>query len=255
MLKLKNINVWFGNNHILKDLSCNVEPGDFIVIVGANGAGKSTFFDTIAGKIKPNNGNVILNGSDVTPLDEQQRASMVTRIFQNTQLNSVGSLSVAQNLSIANYSRRSARLVDGMQAMPRNKAEKIIQNLGMDLSVLDKPMNLLSGGQRQLIAFAMSTQCIPKILLLDEPTAALDPQSATKLLQYAAKFIKQHNVTTLLITHDPQIALSIGNKIWILENGKISRQFGLQEKKNLDPDKLIGQIDYAQISSDQYFNT
>lgn len=249
MLKLKNVDVWFGNNHILKDLSCDVEPGDFIVIVGANGAGKSTFFDTIAGKIKPQNGTIILDDSDITKLNEQQRAGMITRIFQNTQLNSIGSLTVVQNLSIANYSRRSARLVNGMKAMPRDEAEKIISNLGMDVSILNKPMNSLSGGQRQLIAFAMSMQCIPKILLLDEPTAALDPQAATKLLQYASKFIKQHNITTLLITHDPHIALSIGNKIWVLENGKISRQFGLQEKKNLDPDKLIGQIDYAQISS------
>lgn len=252
MLKLKNIDVWFGNNHILKDLSCDVQPGDFIVIVGANGAGKSTFFDTIAGKNNPKNGIIVLDDSDITKLNEQQRSGMITRIFQNTQLNSVGSLTVAQNLSIANYSRRSVSLVDGMKTMPRNKAEKIIQDLGMDLTILDKPMDSLSGGQRQLIAFAMSTQCIPKILLLDEPTAALDPQAATKLLQYAAKFIKQHNITTLLITHDPHIALSIGNKVWVLENGKISRQFGLQEKKNLDPDKLIGQIDYAQIASGQY---
>jgi putative tryptophan/tyrosine transport system ATP-binding protein len=248
MLKLKNIDVWFGNNHILSDLSCEVQVGDFIVIVGANGAGKSTFFDVIAGKIKPKNGTIVLDGSNITKLHEQQRACMITRIFQNTRLNSVGSLTVAQNLAIANYSRRSARLINGMKAMPRNEAEKIIQNLGMDLAILDKPMNALSGGQRQLIAFAMSTQRIPKILLLDEPTAALDPQAATKLLKYAAQFITQHNVTTLLITHDPHIALNLGNKVWVLENGTISRQFGLQEKKSLDPDKLIGQIDYAQIA-------
>ena len=173
---------------------------------------------------------------------------MVTRIFQNTQLNSVGSLTVAQNLALAHYSRRRARLVDGMKAMPREHAEQLIHKLGMDVSILDKPMNALSGGQRQLIAFAMATQLIPKILLLDEPTAALDPQAATKLLRYAGQFIKQHNITTLLITHDPHIALSMGNKAWILENGTISKQFGEEEKKTLNPDKLIGQIDYAQIA-------
>ncbi len=248
MLKLNKVNVWFGNNHVLRDLSCEIEPGDFIVIVGANGQGKSTFFDTIAGKVKPASGTIVLDNNDITALNEQERAGLITRIFQNTQLNSVGSLTVQQNLAMAYYSRRSVRLVDGMQVMPRLKAEYLMRNIGMDVSVLDKPMSALSGGQRQLIAFVMSTQLIPKILLLDEPTAALDPQSATKLLQYAARFIKEHAITTLLITHDPHIALSIGNKVWILEDGKISKQFGAQEKKNLNPDKLIGQIDYASLA-------
>ena len=248
MLKLNKVNVWFGNNHVLRDLSCEIEPGDFIVIVGANGQGKSTFFDTIAGKVKPASGTIVLDNNDITALNEQERAGLITRIFQNTQLNSVGSLTVQQNLAMAYYSRRSVRLVDGMQVMPRLKAEYLMRNIGMDVSILDKPMSALSGGQRQLIAFVMSTQLIPKILLLDEPTAALDPQSATKLLQYAARFIKEHAITTLLITHDPHIALSIGNKVWILEDGKISKQFGAQEKKNLNPDKLIGQIDYASLA-------
>ncbi len=247
MLKLKNINVWFDHNHILRDLSCDVEAGDFIVIVGANGQGKSTLFDTIAGKIIPKSGTITLDGINVTAMGEQERAGMITRIFQNTQLNSVGSLTVQQNLAMAHYSRRNARLIDGMAAMPREHAEKLIRNLGMDVSILDKTMNALSGGQRQLIAFVMSTQLIPRILLLDEPTAALDPQSSTKLLQYAAHFIKEHRVTTLLITHDPHIALSIGNKVWVLEDGKISKEFGPEEKKSLNPDKLIGQIDYASL--------
>ena len=108
-------------------------------------------------------------------------------------------------------------------------------------------MNSLSGGQRQLIAFVMSTLHIPQILLLDEPTAALDPQAATKLLQFASSFIKQHKVTTLMITHDPHIALSMGNKVWILEDGKITKQYNEADKKSLNPDKLIGQIDYATL--------
>lgn len=248
MLQLKNINVSFGKHHVLRDLSCAVEEGDFIVIVGGNGAGKSSFFDMVAGKIKPQSGTLSIDGVDITILNEQQRAGMVTRIFQNTTLNSVGIFTVHQNLSIAHYSRRSARLVNGMDVLPREAAEKLVQNVGMDVSILDKTMNSLSGGQRQLIAFVMATQLIPKLLLLDEPTAALDPQAATTLLKYAGCFIKLHKVTTMLITHDPQIALSMGNKIWVLENGIISRTFSAADKKNLNPDKLIGQIDYAQIA-------
>lgn len=247
MLQLKDINVSFGNNHVLKDLSCQVNAGDFIVIVGANGQGKSTLFDLIAGRIKPRSGTVTIDGSDVTNLNELQRASMVTRIFQNTRLNSVGSLTVAQNLAMAYYGRRRAQLVNGMNVLPRAKAEQIIKDIGMDVSILDRPMNALSGGQRQLIAFVMSMQLTPKILLLDEPTAALDPQSATKLLQYASRYINKYKITTLLITHDPQIALHMGNKVWVLENGKISKQFNEQDKKTLHPDQLIGQIDYEKI--------
>lgn len=197
----------------------------------------------------PTSGTITIDDVDVTNLDERERACMITRIFQNTQLNSVGSLTVHQNLAMAHYSRRSARLVDGMKAMPRERAEYLMTNIGMDLSILDKPMNALSGGQRQLIAFVMSTQMIPQVLLLDEPTAALDPHSATLLLQYASQFIRRHKVTTLLITHDPHIALSIGNKVWILEDGKISKQFNAQEKQSLNPDKLIGQIDYESLKA------
>lgn len=247
MLKLNAIDVWFGKNHVLRNLSCAVEPGDFIVIVGANGQGKSTLFDTIAGKVLPTSGSIMLDDVDITSLDERERATVITRIFQNTQLNSVGSLTAHQNLAMAHYSRRSARLVDGMKSMPRERAEYLITNIGMDVAILDKPMNALSGGQRQLIAFVMATQMIPKVLLLDEPTAALDPHSSTLLLQYAAQFIRRHKVTTMLITHDPHIALSIGNKVWILEDGKIAKQFNEDEKKTLNPDKLIGQIDYESL--------
>jgi putative tryptophan/tyrosine transport system ATP-binding protein len=248
MLHLENINVSFGKNHILKNLSCSVEAGDFIVIVGANGAGKSTFFDTISGKNKPTRGNVILDGSDITALSEMQRAAMITRIFQNTRLNSVGSMTVLQNLAIAQYSRRFAKLVDGMHALSLKKAEAIMTELGMSTMLLDKKMNDLSGGQRQLVAFAMATQLIPKLLLLDEPTAALDPQAATTLLVHAAQFIKRYKITTILITHDPHIALTIGNKIWILENGTITQQYDAHAKKDLNPDKLIGQIDYGKLA-------
>jgi len=249
MLEFKNINVSFGNNHVLKNVSCQVKQGDFIVIVGANGAGKSTFFDTIAGKTKPTSGAIILDGIDISRYSELQRSSMITRIFQNTRLNSVGSMTVAQNLAFARYSRRRVQLVDGMNTLPAIEAIKLVENLGIDKSILTKKMNSLSGGQRQLIAFVMATQLIPKILLLDEPTAALDPQAATRLLQYATSFIKQHNITTLLITHDPHIALSIGNKVWILDNGTIAQQFSSAEKQNLNPDKLIGQIDYGLLAT------
>ncbi|HJZ23568.1 MAG TPA: ATP-binding cassette domain-containing protein [Candidatus Babeliales bacterium] len=247
MLQLKNINVWFGSHHILRDISCTVQQGDFIVIVGTNGSGKTSLFNMIAGAIAPDTGSIILDGMDITQLEEYQRAHMITQLFQSTKLNTVGSLTVAQNLAIANYSRRRARLINGMNSMPLSTAQELLQTLKINPTVLDKPMQTLSGGQRQLIAFAMATQLIPKLLLLDEPTAALDPQAATKLLEHTTQFIKKHTLTTLLITHDPHIALSIGNKIWVLEHGRITKQFNLAQKKDLKPEELIGQIDYQKL--------
>jgi putative tryptophan/tyrosine transport system ATP-binding protein len=250
MLRLKNIFVSFGKKQVLKDLSCTVEDGDFIVIVGTNGAGKSTFFDTIAGHILPTSGSVFIDSQDVTQLNELQRAHLVTRIFQDTKLNSVGSMTVAQNLAIAHYARRSIRLNNGMGSISETKLQEVITGIGMDKAILNQRMDSLSGGQRQLIAFAMSTQLTPRILLLDEPTAALDPQTSTTLLLHTTRFIKQHKVTTLLITHDPHIALSIGNKVWILQDGIITKQYTQQDKATLDPESLIGQIDYLQLSKE-----
>ncbi len=249
MLKLNQINVWFGRNHVLKNLSCTVQEGDFVVILGTNGAGKSTFFDTIAGKVMPTSGSVILADKDITKQNEQERAAAVTRIFQSTRLNSVGSMTVAENLCMAHYSRRCANLSSGTATLTQEQLEHIVQDLGMDKAVLARRMNQLSGGQRQLIAFAMATQKIPHILLLDEPTAALDPQAATTLLSHAVKFIKQHKITTLLITHDPHIALSVGNKIWVLEHGMIARQYTQADKHTLNPEQLIGQIDYKKLTA------
>jgi putative ABC transport system ATP-binding protein len=247
MLNLENINVSFGKHHILRDISCTVEEGDFIIIVGGNGAGKSTFFDTVAGKVHPTSGKIFFKGSDITSWDEIARSGIVTRLFQNTYLNSVGILTVAENFALSQYAGKSVCIQDGMKHMDREKALTLLEELEINPRLLDVQMNQLSGGQRQLISFVMATQLNPQILLLDEPTAALDPQAATNLLAHATRYIKNRKVTTLLITHDPYIALTIGNKIWILENGRITKQFSEIEKKNLQPTELIGQIDYLAL--------
>lgn len=249
MITLSNINVLFGTHHVLKNITCTIEHGDFIVIVGTNGAGKSTLFDTIAGNVQPSSGTITLEGAPITHLNNLERSSFITRLFQNPQHNSVGSMTVRQNLALASYSRKTARLVDGMRTMPKAQAQKILSPLNIPSELLlEQPMSSLSGGQRQLIAFMMATQQIPKLLLLDEPTAALDPQAATKLLKLAYQFTKQHHIATLLITHDPEIALHMGNKIWVLEHGMITKEFHEQDKKNLRAEDLIGHIDYSTLT-------
>lgn len=249
MIKLNNINVIFGTHHVLKNINCTIERGDFIVIVGTNGAGKSTLFDTITGNVQPSSGTITLDGAPITHLNNLQRSSIVTRLFQNPHHNSVGSLTVRQNLALASYSRKTAQLVDSMRNITLQQARNILAPLHLDTELLlEKPMQSLSGGQRQLIAFMMATQQIPRLLLLDEPTAALDPQAATQLLRLAYQFTQQHDIATLLITHDPHIALNMGNKIWVLENGVITKQFHEEDKKNLKAEHLIGHIDYSKLT-------
>ena len=247
MLKLENLSVVINGKEILKDISCTINTGDFIVIVGPNGAGKSTFFDVISGKRIATRGKIFLDSQDITHIDEQHRATLISRLFQNPQLNGIASMTVAQNLALSNYKGKTVSLNDGMSAFPHHLQKELDKlHLGSD-KILNTKMKDLSGGQRQLLAFIMATLLPPRLFMLDEPTAALDPQAATKLLQFAIKFINEHKMTTLLITHDPELALTIGSKIWVLENGRISKQIDRKENMQVSASDLIGHIDYAQL--------
>lgn len=247
MMEFKNISVYIDGKEILKNITCTITQGDFIVIVGPNGAGKSTFFDMISGKRIAEQGTILFDGIDITNLNEQQRAPYISRLFQNPQMNGVASMTVAQNLALSNYKGSTVSLANGMAKFPMHILEDLKHlNLG-SRKILETPMKSLSGGQRQLLAFIMAIAKPPKLFLLDEPTAALDPASATKLLQFAIKWINEHKMTTLLITHDPELALTIGKKIWILENGTITKQYDQTEQQNLSSHDLIGHIDYKAL--------
>ena len=247
MIQFQNVSVTIDNKRILKDITCTVENGDFIVIVGPNGAGKSTFFDMISGKRIATSGKILLDGVDITHLDEQHRSLFISRLFQNPQLNGIASMTVAENLALSNYKGTTISVQNGMKRFPEHLTAELNKlNLGSE-KILNTPMKDLSGGQRQLLAFIMATLLPPRLFMLDEPTAALDPQSATKLLQFAIKFITEHRMTTLLITHDPEIALAIGKKIWILENGQIAKQYDMNDTARLSSSDLIGHIDYQKL--------
>ncbi len=250
MIELKNVTVAFGKTTVLNNLSCNINAGDFVTLVGANGSGKSTLFDVIAGKIAPSSGQIFFDKIEVTHLNELQRAPFVGRLFQNTHMSSVSSMTVEQNLALAATKGRKGTFSDLMKNFPANVVRDASLHLDLDLKdLLKKPIGVLSGGQRQTIALVMATLIPTKVLLLDEPTAALDPRSATNLLVFAAKFMKMNKVTTILITHDPNIAISLGNKLWVLENGVISKQFEGAKKKALEPKNLVGHVDYQRIAT------
>lgn len=248
MIELKNVFVSIQNKPILHNISCTIMSGDFIVLVGANGSGKSTFFDLLTGRRSPERGAIIFDEKDSSGENERVRALRVSRLFQNPVLNGVSSMTVEQNLAMSLYKGRTAQFVDGMtalHAMPM--LYKALEKMGF-AHLLKSPVKSLSGGQRQLLAFVMAT-CAqpPQLLLLDEPTAALDPVSATKLLQYAIAYIKEHSVTTLLITHDPRLALTIGNKLWVMQDGRLNREYNAQEKKQLSSEHLLGSISYDEL--------
>ena len=235
MLYLSNISKKFKNLDVLKSISCIVNRGDFVVIMGPNGTGKTTLFDIITGKIAPDQGVIYLDGEDITGWSEKQRASYIGRLFQNTYLGSCSALTVRENLAMATLKNKRASFKSGIKAFPEKMLAEFLQLLDLSIdNLLDIPMGALSGGQRQIISFMISILTPPKMMLLDEPTAALDPKSAAQLLSFAKNYAKLHRIPTLLITHDPFVAKYLGNRLWIFEEGTIKREFG-PEKSELNP--------------------
>jgi putative ABC transport system ATP-binding protein len=247
MLELKDITVTIDNKKILHSLSCTIEPQDHIVVLGHNGAGKSTFFNCISGNSIPTSGTIHWKKQNITTVPAYKRASFIAQLFQNPQKNGVSRMTVHENLSLAYYKETHASLQSGLIPIS-DSLKKFLEHFGLcSPSLLKTPMERLSGGQRQLVAFIMATLNPPQLLLLDEPTAALDPQAATRLLTCALESINTHKLTTLTITHDPELALSIGNKLWILEKGTITKKWNKEEKNSLTAHDLLGHIDYQQL--------
>lgn len=220
MLKLEDIHIAFNRLKVLNGLNCELNRGDFVALMGCNGAGKSTLLDVITGASKPERGRIFIDQKDVTEWSEMERAPFIGRLFQNTRLASVSTLTVRENLSLAMLKGGAATLRKGLSRFPEEVVERVLRPLNLRFEeLLDTPMGDLSGGQRQIISFIMATLIPPRILLLDEPTAALDPRSATELLLFAKEFVAKRKIPTLMITHDPEIARDVGNKLWVLEGG------------------------------------
>ena len=221
MLRLDSICKAFHGKDVLKHLSCSISEGDFVVLMGQNGTGKSTLFDIISGKTEPDTGRILLDGVDITHVSEQKRALSFARLFQNTYLGSCSELTVRENFILATLKGRRPVLKSAIKRLSEVVEQRL---LSLDVSFdafLDVPMGALSGGQRQMIAFIMATLQKPKFLLLDEPTAALDEVSAEKLLVFAKNYAENERVPTLMISHDPLIAQRFGSKVWLLREGAI----------------------------------
>lgn len=247
MIKLENIDLYRNNKCILTHLSGTVEEGDFVIIVGPNGSGKTTLFDLFAGQLRPFCGSLYIDNHDVTNQSISERALLVSRLLQNPMSNAVSDCTVEENIMLSLTKGKTARFC---KASLDRHYQKVIDDLSLFFDakkVLQTKMKDLSGGQCQQIAFVMAMSAgIPRLLLLDEPTAALDPVSATKLLKQVTHYIATHNVTTIMITHDPELALALGTKIWVINNGTIDKQYN-RKQKNLTPDLLVGKIPYNEL--------
>ncbi len=226
--------------HPLRDIKLSVPARQFVTIIGSNGAGKSTLFNAIAGVFIPTNGKIVIEDTDVTNWTEHRRASLVGRVFQNPLLGTAASMTIAQNLTLALSRKQPLRLRTGVTKERKDYFCEVLEPLGLGLeNRLETRVALLSGGQRQALTLLMASLTNPRILLLDEHAAALDPATAEKILALTSKIVAEHHLTTLMITHNMHHALTFGNRTLMMDDGQIILDLNEEEKVGLTVQDLI----------------
>ncbi len=242
MLKISHITKTFGlgttdAKKALDDLSLDVRRGDFITIIGANGAGKSTLFGAIAGSFITDSGELVLDGEDMTLLPEYRRARKIGRLFQDPMRGSAPDMTIEENLALA--AGRGGWLSPVSRADRRFFRERVAMlEMGLE-DRMNQPVGLLSGGQRQALTLMMATLNTPKLLLLDEHTAALDPATAEKVLALTKRIVAENGLTCLMVTHNMQSALELGNRTVMMNAGKIVMDVSGEERARLGVPDLL----------------
>ena len=251
MLEIKNIHKTFNEGTInekkvFEGLSLTLNDGDFVTVIGGNGAGKSTMLNVISGAYSVDDGNVIIDGVDVTKLPEYKRAKYIGRVFQDPRLGTASDMWVEENMSIADSRGHNRGIRWAIRGKDREKYRELLSQLDLGLeNRLTTKMGLLSGGQRQAITLLMAAMKKPKLLLLDEHTAALDPKTAAKVLEITNKVVNENKLTTLMITHNMHDAIAYGNRIIMMHNGNIILDISGEEKKNLTVEQLLAMFSKA----------
>ena len=246
MIEFKGVNKTFNKGQpsevvALRDINLVINKGAFVVIVGSNGSGKTTLLNMLAGTEMCSNGEILIDGVDVTGLPEYKRSRWVARVFQNPMSGTAPDLSILDNFRLAAIRTSAKALRVGVNDAFRKEVQEKIAVLGMGLEdKLDMPIGALSGGQRQALTLLMSVMDKTDILLLDEPTAALDPRAAELVMQTADNLIKQYNLTALLITHQIKDAKTYGNRLVQMHTGKIERDLGSDAKAMLSVQEMFG---------------
>ena len=258
MLEIQNIHKTFNPGTInekvaLNGVNLNLIPGDFVTIIGGNGAGKSTTLNAIAGVWSVDEGKIIIDGVDITKLSEHKRALYLGRVFQDPMTGTAATMSIEENMAIA--ARRGERrgLGWGITKKERERYKEALKELDLGLEDrLSSKVGLLSGGQRQAITLLMASLKKPKLLLLDEHTAALDPKTAAKVLAISDKIIQEHQLTAMMVTHNMKDAIAHGNRLIMMHEGRVIYDVSGEEKKNLKVSDLLAK--FEEVSGGEFAN-
>ena len=245
MLKVENVRKVFNAGTInekiaLRGVDLHLKPGDFVTVIGGNGAGKSTLLNSVAGVFGVDEGRILIDGVDVTHLPEHKRAEYIGRVFQDPMMGTAATMQIEENLALAARRGKPRTLRIGITKAEREEYRNQLKILDLGLEDrLTAKVGLLSGGQRQALTLLMATLQKPKLLLLDEHTAALDPKTAAKVLEATERIVRKDNLTTLMITHNMRDAIAHGNRLIMMYDGRIVVDVSGEEKKNLTVEQLL----------------
>ena len=258
MLQMNNIYKTFNVGTVnektaLRNLSLTLEDGDFVTVIGGNGAGKSTMLNAIAGTWPVDNGSIVIDGIDVTKLPEYKRAKFLGRVFQDPMTGTAATMEIEENLALAMRRGESRTLRKGIKEKERQQYREMLATLGLGLEDrMTSKVGLLSGGQRQALTLLMATLKKPKLLLLDEHTAALDPKTAAKVLETTDMIVNRDHLTTLMITHNMKDAIAHGNRLIMMMDGRIILDIRGEEKKKLTVAELLHK--FEEESGEEFAN-
>ena len=245
MVKLENITKIFSKGTIdekvaINGITLHIRRGDFITIIGSNGAGKTTALNLTAGTYAPDEGDIFIDDSRVTRLPEHRRAKYLGRIFQDPLMGTAATMTIEENLAMADLRGQIRGLRWGIKNARRDHYREILKMLDLGLETrLKDTVSLLSGGQRQSLTLLMVTLSLPKLLLLDEHTAALDPKTAQRVMELTQKIIEENNLTTVMVTHNMQQAIKYGNRMIMLHEGKVQFDIEGEEKSALTVEEVV----------------
>ena len=251
MLEVKNIYKTFNpgtvnEKHALNGVSLKLKEGDFVTVIGSNGAGKSTLLNAIAGLWMIDSGSICIDGNDITRLPDYKRARYIGRVFQDPMQGSAATMQIEENMALAARRGKKRTLRKGICQSEREKYREMLKELNLGLEErLTSKVGLLSGGQRQALTLLMATMEKPRLLLLDEHTAALDPKTAAKVLELTEKLVNENHLTTFMVTHSMRDALKYGNRLIMMCDGKIIFDVEGEEKKKLEVKDLLEKFNTA----------
>lgn len=251
MLEIKDLCVTFNKGTVnekkaLNGLNLTLAPGDFVTVIGGNGAGKSTLLNAVCGTWRPDSGSISVDGEEITWMPEYKRAKYFGRVFQDPMKGTAPDMEIAENLAIAARRGKKRKFLWGIRRGERDVYREKLRELGLGLEDrLSSKVGLLSGGQRQAVTLLMASLIRPKVLLLDEHTAALDPKTAAKVLEITDRIVSENNLTTLMITHNMRDAIAHGNRLIMMHEGRVVVDVSGEEKKNLTIEQLLGLFEEA----------